>query len=749
MKLKLTILLLCLLTSVAYGSRPKKEQNNAEAYQLQINLVDSQIKLDGILDEESWQNAQESSSFINKWPQDTGYAAAQTKVKLLYDQDFLYVSAICLQDQKDVVIQSLKRDNLDGFWNSDGFSIVIDPINQKTNGFLFGVNAGGAQVEATLTARGSQTNMDANWDNKWYSAVQQYEDRWVVEMAIPFKTLRYNDSKNQWGINLIRNDMKRNVYSTWARVPLAFRGIDLGYLGTLQWDNSPKKTKGNIALIPYTSAGVSKDYEENEPADKNMDVGLDAKIALTSSLNLDLTINPDFSNVDVDQQVTNVTRFSIFFPERRAFFLENSDLFTDFGSWGVRPFFSRRIGIDGGDPVPIAFGARISGNLTDDIRIGLMDVHTKATSDLNPTNFFVGSVQKRILDRSSVKVLFTNKEDFPDSEGGDVTKSYNRTGGAEFNYTSKDGSLNGSLKGHWSTTEESLDENAFMSATINGRGENLYWGLQYNQVGENYIAEMGFVPRLSHYDPVNDTTIRIGYQTINPWIGYNWYGNDNTNYREQELWTWTVVNYSTEGDFMERRTNVGYSRQFLNNSRMRVTSMIRSVQLMVPAEFIDDEHDPLPIGRYNFTFFSTRYSTNQLKKVSAQTELNYGGFFNGNRLEFSEEISIRAQPWGVFAIAYRMNRLELPGEYGSTTLHLIGPRAEISLRNNLWWTTFLQYNTQAENFNINSRLQWRYKPMSDLFIVYSDNYATTGSEGSNFQVKNRGLVFKLTYWFNI
>lgn len=748
MKLKLTTLGLCLLAMHVFGAKPKKSKNNAEAYQLSINAVDAQIKLDGILDEESWKTAQESSSFINKWPQDTGYAVAQTKVRLLYDNDFLYVSAICYQEQEDLVIQSLKRDNLNAFWNSDGFSVVIDPINQKTNGFLFGVNAGGAQVEATLTARGSNTNMDSNWDNKWYSATKQYENYWVAEMAIPFKTLRYNDSKNTWGINLIRNDMKRNVYSTWAQVPLAFNGIDLGHLGTLQWDKSPKKTKGNIAVIPYVSTRVSQNHEDNEPTETKLDGGLDAKISLTSSLNLDLTINPDFSNVDVDQQVTNVSRFSVFFPERRAFFLENSDLFSDFGSWGIRPFFSRKVGLVDGEPVPIAFGARISGNITDDLRVGLMDVHTRASGELNPTNYFVGSIQKRVLDRSSIKVLFNNKQEFAQGES-DEEQSYNRTGGVELNYTSEDGSLNASAKGHWSTTEEKFDENAYYSLGTNYRGPNLYAGLQGNYVGKNYIAEMGFVPRLNHYDPENDTTIRIGYKSINPWIGYNWYGNENTKYREQELWTWTVFDFSTEGDFMERRTNVGYARQFLNNSRMRVTALNRSVQLMVPAQFIGSDYDPLPVDRYDFTFISTQYSTNQLSKVTSRTEVNFGGFFNGTRFEFSEEISIRAQPWGVFAISYRMNRLNLPDEYGSKTLHLIGPRSEISLRNNLWWTTFLQYNTQAENFNINSRLQWRYKPMSDLFIVYSDNYATNGTEGSNFRVKNRGIVFKLTYWLNM
>ncbi|WP_456460391.1 DUF5916 domain-containing protein [Reichenbachiella sp.] len=737
---RLTALLMCSLATLCFGGNNKTGNN--QNFQLPIERIDAEVKLDGQLEESFWAELTPSSDFINKWPQDTGLAKAKTTVRLAYDANFLYVSAVCYQDMDELIIQSLKRDNTGAFWDSDGFSILLDPINTKTNGYLFGVNAGGAQVEATLTARGSSTNMDSNWDNKWFSAVSKHEDHWTVEMAIPFKTLRYNQHNKNWGINLVRNDMKRNVYSTWAHVPIEFDGIELGYFGTLNWDTPPAKTKGNMALIPYLSTARSKDHEEGEPVENDLGVGVDAKIALTSSLNLDLTVNPDFSNVDVDQQVTNVSRFSVFFPEKRGFFLENSDLFSDFGTWAVRPFFSRRIGIDeDNEPVPVAFGARISGNLTDGMRIGIMDVHTKASGDLSPTNYFVGSVQQRFFKRSSVKVLFNNKEDFPESEL--TERTYNRTGGAEFNYVSESGQLNASLKTHWSTTEEKLSNNQFIALNGTYRGENVRAGFSYSKVDENYIAEMGFTPRLKHYDAELDTTIRIGYQSINPWLGYVWNGNDETTFRSSEIFTWTVLEYNSEGELMSRRTSLNGGGIFQNNSRFWLGIMNRSVTLQVPADLIGGD-TPLPVDQYDFTIFNTSFSTNQLKKVFSETEFNFGGFFNGTRIEFGQEVSLRAQPWGVFSINYRMNKIQLPEDYGETTLHLLGPKAEISLRNNMWWTTFLQYNTQDENFNINSRLQWRYKPMSDFFLVYSDNYATT-----DFKTKNRGLVFKLTYWLSI
>ena len=734
----LTFLYVLLIPLITFG---KAHIKNSETFVHQITKVTETIVIDGDLDELAWQNVNTTTPFINKWPQDSGLAEAQTEVKILYDDDFIYISATCYQLSEDVVIQTLKRDNTNGFWNSDGFSVVLDPINQKSNGFLFSVNAGGAQMEATLNVNGTRTRLDANWDNKWFSEVKRHKDRWITEFAIPFKTLRYNDEKTLWGINFIRNDMKRNVYSTWAQVPINLNGIDLGHTGTLNWKNAPKKTSGNIALVPYTSMGLSNNPEDQEATNSNFDIGGDVKIALTSSLNLDVTLNPDFSNVDVDQQVTNVSRFSLFFPEKRGFFLENSDLFTGFGTWAVRPFFSRRIGLDDGDQIPILFGARITGNINDGMRIGIMDVQTKEAGDILAKNFFITSIQQRLLKRSSIKFLFNNKQDFSGDEND--TQNYNRTGGVELEYTSENGMVSGSARAHTSTTQDKFTNNNYYSTNLSYSGKNLYSGFNYDYVQQNYIAEMGFVPKLNHYDAENDTTIRVGYQSINPWVGYKWYGKEGDKFKEQEISTWSVWEVGTNGNLLARRSSLNYFRMFQNNFRLSLELTNFETHLIVPANLIGAEI-PLPIGEYKYTQFRSSIRTNRLKQVSVNQSLNIGSFFNGTRYESNTELNIRKQPWGVFGIAYRVNKITLAKEYGDAIIHLIGPKAEISFNNNMSWTTFLQYNTQAENFNINSRFQWRYKPMSDIFIVYSDNYATT-----TYAAKNRGLIFKMTYWLNI
>ncbi|MEM6524211.1 MAG: DUF5916 domain-containing protein [Bacteroidota bacterium] len=730
------LMLLCFLLSISTKSI---SQDTRDKYQLNLLRSGSAIVLDGNLDEEGWAEASKVSDFINQWPVDSGMAEAKTEVKVIYDDNFLYVSAI-LYDNGTRVIQSLKRDN-DGHWGSDGFTVVVDPINERSNGFMFGVNAGGAQMEGVLTVNSWGTDGDRNWDNKWYSKVVQYKDRWQVEMAIPFKTLRYNPNNTSWGINFIRNDMERNIYSTWTQIPVNFGAIELGYNGLLIWDHKPPLIKGKIAVIPYLAGGVSRNHEDAEPTSSDLDAGLDAKVAVTSSLNLDLTVNPDFSNVDVDQQVTNLSRFSLFFPERRNFFLENSDLFSEFGRWNVRPFFSRRIGLNDGDPVPIKYGARLSGNLAKGLRIGLMDIQTAGTDDQSAQNYAVGAFQKRVLSRSSIKGIWVNRQSNGKQEDG-VEKDYNRVGGLEFEFLSMDGKWSANIKHHQSFTPEKSSANGFYSALLTYQSRTFFWGITASQVDRDFVADVGFTPRLDNYDAEADTTVRLGYRDFNPWVGYNHYPEGNSPINMHGPRFWAVWTFNADGSFNERLLNLVYFVNFKSSAEARIRIRQNGVDLPFSTDLIGDDVF-LPAKRYDFTEVSGYFATNSRKRLSGDFNVTYGSFYNGTKLTISSSLNIRRQPWGNFGIAYTQNRVDLE-EFGNTDLHLLGPRAEVSFSNKMFWTTFLQYNTQAENFNINSRFQWRYKPMSDIFIVYTDNYTTTA-----LTVKNRGLIFKMTYWLNL
>ena len=712
-----------------------------ERVELTAKKATESIKIDGILNEPVWNQAILSSPFINKWPIDSGRAESQTEVRMLFDDNFLYVSAVAYQRKEDLIIQSLKRDQLDGHWSSENFAFVVDPLNQKNTGFLFGVNAGGAQLDAMLTLQGAWTIQNENWDNKWFSAVKTEEDRWIVEMAIPFSALRFNKDVTNWSINFIRTDKKRNVFSTWSPVPLQFNGVDLGHYGTLQFDGEFTPNQSKVTLVPYASTSTTQNFENGERTEPGLGLGVDAKVALTSSLNLDLTYKPDFSNVEVDRQVTNLTRFSILFPERRNFFLENADLFSNYGSWQVKPFFSRKIGIQNGAAIPIQAGARITGNVTKSLRIGIMDIQTEATETVSANNYFVASAQQGIFKRSNIKVFAANRQANKSVEGDD-TDLYNRTFGAEFQYISGSGKLTTAARAHLAQTPEQLSENEYLSVQSSYNTSKFYGGLMLEKIGENYINDFGFVPRLYNYDAQNDTTVRIGHNNINPWIGLlirpNKYG---INVIEPN--TWSLINFTTEGQFMERMTSVNVNVLFKNTGRFFIEALNTDSHLLLPSNVISSD-TPLPVGRYAYTQYTVRYLTDRRKRFTSDLSYTQGQFYNGNRTELGATINVRLQPWGNFGISYLQNEVLLPGEYGEANFKLIGPKAEISFRNNIWWTTFLQYNTQVGNFNVNSRLQWRFKPMSDLFIVYTDNYTS-----ETFRVKNRGVVVKLTYWLNL
>lgn len=741
MSCKKFVLPLTVILAMVIYCRPAAAYQSLEGDDPQITArkATQEIKVDGELTEADWLNNPSTSEFLNKWPTDTGLAVNQTKAWVLYDEEYLYIAAINYQKKDRLVVKSLKRDNGDYHWSSDGFSVVLDPFNQKTNGFIFGVNAGGARIDGMVSVENSNTRPDLNWDNVWLSSVKTHEDYWVAEIAIPFKSLNYDPESDNWGINFIRNDMNRNEYSTWRRVPLGFPGIDIGHLGVLRLEQTPPPRGKEMVLQPYVAGSANRDYNSAADGSLDADIGLDAKIPLGSSLKLDLTLNPDFSTVDVDRQVTNLTRFSIFFPEKRTFFLENSDLFTSFGTWGLKPFFSRRIGLENGDLIPILFGARVTGNLNSQLRTGFMNVHTNGFESAGPNNYTVAAVQQQLFGRSNIKALITNRTGYNgfNSDGSD----FNRTVGAEFNYVSDNSLLRGNLRYHWSRTPEAYDDASFAGATLMYNNGDIYWGVTGDRVGDNYINELGFSSRSFHYDAESDSLMRVGFQFLNPWAGIN-FRPESDWINTHELSAWTVMSWENNGQPIDRTTSFSYSLRTYRHGSIRASFRNNRVRLLFPTNLIGgDEY--LPARTYTYNRVQMSYDSDERGIINWGLNGSAGQFYNGQRTEFGGYLNFRTQPWGNFGVRYVGNKVTLPEQYGETLLHLVGPQAEISFTNTLSWSTFLQFNTQAENFNLNSRLQWRFAAMSDLYLVYNDNYDTDG-----LRPQTRGLVFKINYWIN-
>ena len=729
----LFLFFICLSANIkAQDTRP-----NQEIFSLKISKAIDDIRLDGVIDEKTWEEVDVASDFWQKEPRDDIKASSVTEMRLSYDDNFLYVAGICYDTlEQERVIATLKRDQ--GFWDSDGLAVILDPLNEATTGFMFGTNPYGVQNEVLLGGGSGFSNYNRAWDNRWFVEAKQYPDRWTFEMAIPFKTLRYKSGQSVWGINFTRNDKKNNQIHSWAQVPRQFWSIDLGYAGRLIWDKAPEKKSGNIAVIPYVNASSAKDFESDEPTDYNFSAGADAKIALTSSLNLDLTVNPDFSQVEVDQQVTNLTRFNIFLPERRTFFLENSDVFTNFGIPSIRPFFSRRIGLDkSGQAVPIAFGARLTGNVTRDTRIGLLNVQTKDNDGQSGQNYTAAAFNQRLFGRTQLKGIFINRQAY--SDGSFSESDYGRNGGLEFRYQSLDGTWTGWSGYHHSFKPDINDKNQFFNVGGSYTGKVISTTLDFVNIGTNYYADVGFVNRLNNYDALRDTVIRQGYKLMYFPIEGTFVPKNsniiNTHGFEME----NVFFFDPEFKFVERNHEMGYGIEFKNNSEIGIGATFNQTDLRFPFSFTDGE--PLPKGIYNYNTIGIRYESDDRKPLQFELEAGTGGFYNGKITSLGGAILYRAQPWGNFGLEVEYNDLTFPEPYGKDEIWAFSPRIEISFNRNLFWTTFLQYNTQADNFNINSRIQWRFAPMSDVFFVYTDNYAVQA-----FGPKNRAMVLKVNYW---
>jgi hypothetical protein len=570
--------------------------------------------------------------------------------------------------------------------------------------------------------------------------VIRYSDHYIVEIAIPLKTLRFKKGISQWGINFIRDDPGENTTDVWSPIPRQFDPTDLGYTGTMSWDQIPTVASSNISLIPYASLSTNKNFEPNTPSRTTTDLGGDAKIAITSGLNLDLTVNPDFSQVEVDAQVTNLTRFNIFFPERRQFFIENGDIFL-FGQNADQPFYSRRIGLNpNGHTVPILAGARLTGNLTDNLRIGVMNMHTKSSDENAGQNYSAASFQYRIGTRSSFRGLFLNRQGFDGTEA--ITGDYGRNLGGELNLVSNDGVWSGQAALFKSFKNNISDNEYHTYGRVAYNGQLFQTFLTIQDVGANYYSDMGFNSRVVNFNPLTDSFERIGFTQIGNMMDLYVYtsGSEKVNFHWSGLENF--VWFSHGSGLNEWYTRLRHFIFYKNSSQLRFRLNNNYIELLFPFVLTDN---PLPAKRYNMTEFNIEYRSGFQKAFNYEIFAVYGEFYDGTKLTYRLNANYRLQPWLNVSMGLENNHIRLDPVYGNADLTLATARMEVNFNTTLFWTTFVQYNTQSDNFNINTRLQWRYAPMSDIFVVYTDNYLIDGKFGP----QNRSFVIKANYWLSI
>jgi hypothetical protein len=742
---KLYPLFFSLLTFSGYGIQ-SRAQNPYPTPSLQVSPTSATLTIDGALDEEEWTKHRVTDTFWQYFPTDSVKAQHPTELFMTYDENFLYVAARCHSETDKYIVPSYRRDYR--ATGNDNISFIFDTFKDKTNAFLFGMNPYGVMREALISNGGSDTQFfNTFWDNKWFGEAKMYDTYWTCEVKIPFKTLRYIEGSKSWNFMCYRFDSQSNEQSTWVRIPQNQLIFNLAFSGPLEFEKPLKKPGANLALIPYVRVGGASDHlKEPHLRTRLNSVGGDLKVGITPGLILDATINPDFSTVEVDRQVQNLTRFdiSLSFPEQRQFFLENSDLFGTFGSQepfisglgnqNFTPFCSRRVVLEVDTttgtytPIRIVSGARLNGKISNNMRIGLLNVQTARDEDrgISNANTTVAVIQQKMFSRSNITAMLVNKEIFNPVDGQD---RFNRVAGLEYNLASPDNRWQGKAYYHQSFSPTHQNQ-AFATGTSlihNMYRYQVVWNHFY--IGEGFEAEVGVVPRRNVF-------------RINPQFQLNFYpGNRLVNKY------FVGVNYEEYRKLNQGLTDqsVGLIGEITTGSNAVLTWQVANNYTMLLNNFDPTRSGNRPLRQgtsYRYTNAQFGFISDRRKLVSLEMKGIFGQNFDGNIASLTGAVIYRFQPFGTLNLNYSLSHIT--SSTGKGNLLLIGPRTDITFSRSLFWTTFFQYNNLTNNVNINSRIQWRFRPVSDIFLVYSDNYFA-----DSFLVKNRAIIAKVTYWLNL
>jgi hypothetical protein len=721
-------------------------QLTAQQKQFTVKYIESPIKIDAVLDEAPWALAEPAKDFWQYFPSDNRQAIQQTEIRMLFDDKTLYVGIKVNAKDKNYIIPSLRRDFRAS--GNDNISLIFDTFNDGNNAFFFGTNPQGVLREALISGGGIAVNgFDTSWDTKWRGESKIHDGYYICEWAIPLSAFKYREGETKWRFNSYHFDTQDNERNTWMNIPQDQPIFGLAYMGDMIFEKPLGKSKSPISLIPFINTGTFKDFENNT-SDTPFKIGGDAKITIGNSMNLDLTFNPDFSQVEVDQQVTNLTRFSIALPERRQFFVENSDLFSNFGdSRDARPFFSRRIGIAediDGETIEnkIIAGVRLSGKLTNNLRIGILDMQTEEdiTNNIAASNNAVIALQQRVFARSNVNFLFVNKQttkdyDFiNDNDDNEDNNSYNRVIGLDYNLASKDNKWNGKYFLHKSFSPDvnSKDLSSGFATRYNSRKFRVRLSGVY--VGENFRSDLGFIRR-TDIVKINPQFERLF------WPQKGIFNQHSFSFTPVVIWR-PELNFKNSDYTLISR----WQSDLKNGSQFQIEMFNRYTFLFEDFDPTDsDDGISLPIDSdYNYTSFQAEYRSDLRKKFSYNLEPSYGSFYNGTKFSFEGQFRLRLQPYCSASAQINYDNINLPDPYPDASIWLIGPRFDITFNKKIFWSTFIQYSNQRDNLGVNTRLQWRFKPLSDLFIVYNDNYFV-----NEFSPRSRSISLKFTYWLSI
>jgi hypothetical protein len=699
----------------------------------------SPVSLDGALDEAAWHDAPVASGFRQNEPREGEPATFDTDVRVLYDDEALYIGVFAHDDEPAaLVVSDLKKD-----FNTaagDAFLVVIDTFADQRNGFEFAINPAGAKWDAQMSNEGRESN--ANWDGIWDVRTRIADNGWYAEIRIPFRTLKFAERDPQtWGLNFERRIRRRNEESYWAPLPRIYNLDRVSMAGSLA-DLRQLRPGRNLRIKPFATATSST--VGTAASDGDFDLGVDVKYGLTSGLTLDATVNTDFSQVEADEQQVNLTRFSILFPEKRDFFLENSGIFqfglpsTGSASLGgaspaasgrqnsppdARLFFSRQIGLsDAGASIPILAGSRVSGR-AGRYAIGALNIQQREQGAVPATNFTAVRVDRSLLANSDIGVMLLNK----DQAGA----GYNRVAGVDGNF--RFGQL---------AVSAYAVKTAAPAATVPGSGEDFSTRANFNYqsrkyllrgayevIGRRFRDELGFVPRIgvnhvASYGRLNVrprwAASRLGIREIGPHFHFDQFDRRDGSGTESRYFDWHVVLSMNDSGFFEG----GVNRNREGNVMPFTLNSARGVRIQP--------------GTYDFNEYFVLYRSNNAAPFSYETRLSVGDLYDGTRNGYAIAPTVRVNEHFNASVGLQVNDIDLPAaSYVST---LVAARLNYSASTRVFLNALVQYNTDTQQWSSNVRFNIIHRPLSDFFLVYNERRLDTTGD-----LVDRSVIAKVTY----
>ncbi|HVH26808.1 MAG TPA: DUF5916 domain-containing protein [Vicinamibacterales bacterium] len=703
------------------------EEGEFEAVRLQkvvtaVRLTENEsITLDGQFDEAAWSRAVPGSDFYQRLPRTGAPATDRTEVRVLYDDDTLYVGIMCFDPEPErIVIKELKEDfDING---TDMVQLIIDSLHDRRSAFALSVNAAGARRDTQVSETGASNN---DWDGVWDVKTGRTPEGWTLEYAVPFKTLRFsNEAVQEWGLQIARRVPRRNEESEWAPVPFRYTSLRTQFAGTLRGLENVSPGR-NLKVKPYvlgqsteTLVAGSLQSVRSLSRFKDYNGGFDLKYSVTRSLTLDTTYRTDFAQVEVDQQQTNLTRFNVFFPEKRDFFLENSGIFN-FGPGGnLVPFFSRRIGLSpAGAVVPIIGGGRVSGQLRE-YNVGFLAMKTEDAGPTPSNNYVVGRVRRNLLRNSWVGALGTSRDSTLDG-------NFNRVYGADAHFQFWD-RLEFDSYLLRSDTPARPGNNLARRFQTGWRDDELTASVEYNEVQPNFNPEVGFVRRgeMSQYNGEFGWAPLIDHPTI------------------QNLNFGTTVDYyrSEITDNIETRVQEATTGLRLRNNGSANFVVTRTFERLV--EPFDIHSDvTIPVGDYDYQNYTANFNAGSNRRTTGSGSITWGEFWDGESTSFTGTLGLRPNYHWSLDLNYTRNDVSLVD--GDFTTNLIGARFLYAFTPRAIFNSFLQYNTDTRQVSSNIRFNWTHHPLSDIYIVY--NHAQDTGRG---QTVGRTFIVKVTNLFN-